>query len=221
MRLCAAIGWLAFDARAGTSPGGGSGNEHSSSIPGTLEGIRVRIIEQHQALHDAVRLNQVSEAHPHLAIIRSLSEASLGRIVAADRPYVYATVANIVALTDQLEKAMAAANPAAIQPAHGRLEAALQTLESQLAQARPQSQQFQYRAPYRPRQVAPRRSYARPHIVRPRVVRPPRITHPPAAPRPAVRVPPVQHKAPPQKRHRAAVGINGFPPVVSSTTLNH
>lgn len=214
MGLCAAS--------AGVSPGGGPGNDHSSSIPGTLEGIRVRIIEQHQALHGAVPLNQVSEAHTHLALIRSLSEASLGKIVAADRPYVYPTVVNIVAFTDELEKAMAAANPAAIQGAHGRLEAALQSLESQLAQARPLLQQSPNynRTPYRPRYIAPHRSYARPYIVRPRVVHPPRVVQPPAPHRSPAPRPQAPHKSPPPKRRAAAIGINGFLPAVSLTTIN-
>lgn len=188
--LCAATALFAFDAVAVAD------SEHSASIPGTLEGIRARLIEQHQAVHDAIALNQVSEAHTHLALIRSLSEASLGKVAPADRQYVYTTVANLVILTDQLEKTMVAANPGAIQAAHGRLEAALQTLEAQLAQARPlMQQQIPNRTTYRPRYYAPHRSYARPYIVRPRVV------HPPTAPRPPVHVVPVQHKSSPPKRH--------------------
>lgn len=193
--LCAATALFAFDVVAAPDP------EHSASIPGTLEGIRVRLIEQHQALHNAIALNQVSEAHTHLTLIRSLSEASLGKVVPADRPYIYTTVANLVILTDQLEKTMAAVNPGAIQAAHGRLEAALQTLESQLAQARPLAQQPQYRPAYRsPRYIAPHRSYARPHIVRPRVVHPPRVIQPPAPHRSPAPRPPTPHQSTP-KRH--------------------
>lgn len=210
MGLCAAIGFVDVSALAGNPALGTPGEEHSTSLPSTLEGIRAMMLDQHRELHNAVALNKISEAHTHVAIIRRLSEASLDRMVAEDRSYVYPTVANVIGTSDELEKALTAANPAALQNAHGRLEAVLQTLESQLAQARPIGQSLRYQSAYRPRYVAPRRSYARPHVVRPRVVHSPRVIIRPVAPRP-----PVQHKPPPQK-HRTA--IHRFISAMNSST---
>ena len=199
MGLCAAIGFTRHDALAAKPARGSSGEEHAASTPSTLEGIRAKIFEQHRALHDAVTSNQVSEAHTHLSIPRSLSEASLGKIVAADRPYVYSTVTNIAAVTDELEKATASANPAAIQTAHGKLDGALKTLENELVRARPVAKQSQYKAPNKnrgKRYAAPRRNYTQPRIVRPRNTRPPAIHPSPQPPRPPA-VQPSPQKPPP------------------------
>lgn len=194
MGLCAAIGFTGHDALAAKPARGSSGEEHNASTPSTLEGIRAKIFEQHRTLHDAVTSNQVSEAHTHLSIIRSLAEASLGKIVPADRPYVYGTVTNIAGVTDELEKATASANPAAIQTAHGKLDGALKTLETELVRARPVAKQTQYKAPNKnrgQRYSAPRRHYTQPRIVRPRNTRPPAIQPAPQKPPPsAIPAPP-------------------------------
>lgn len=201
MGLCAAIGLTSLNALAAKPARSAPGEEHSASIPGTLEGVRAKIFEQHRALHDAVRSNAVSEAHTHLSIIRSLSEASLGKIVTADRPYVYGTVTNIAAVTDELEKATASSNPAAIQGAHGKLDTALKTLETELVRARPLAKQSQYKAPSKNRgnrYYGLRRHYTQPRIVRPGPKRPPAIQ--PSPQRPPTKPPGVQQ--PPKNKSK-------------------